>query len=485
MSSFRMQEKPGPEKPTVQTIERTQTRTKTDAKVDDAYYFLTQYASSGEEEIVTEADIRKIRRKVDRRIIPLLLCISFVEFLDKSLLGYAMVMGLPEDLKLHGDQRNNCVSAVWWAYLAVLPLLGYILNKVPTSPLLSGSMIIWGVVTASIAGVKGYDGLLTFDFIRRDEQALRFGYIHCTPGLAGAIGGLVSFGFQNVHSTSLNSWRIMFLTIGSFSVVVASIAMFFLPSTPMSAKFLTIPEKRALLHHIASNATGVSSNRFSPAHMLSLLKDPQMYMLALFLLTYSASSGLLSPYAATLIKGLGYTSKQSALLHIPNGVISVFVTITLSYAIRRHWLNRVCACLIGFSSSLAGACMLAYGPTETSCWPAPGGYMADDDIGHLRRTYAVVVISIAHGFGSLAGPYAVRKNEAPVYMTAKNTLVGLKAGLILMVALIGVYYFLVNKRRDRIYGKVDDDATAGLEDSEETWADLTDQERKPTFRYVY
>ncbi|SMR53239.1 unnamed protein product [Zymoseptoria tritici ST99CH_1E4] len=468
MSSFRMQEKPGPEKPTVQTIERTQTRTKTDAKVDDAYYFLTQYASSGEEEIVTEADIRKIRRKVDRRIIPLLLCISFVEFLDKSLLGYAMVMGLPEDLKLHGDQRNNCV-------------------------------------TASIAGVKGYDGLLTcrillgfFNacinpavslilsrFYRRDEQALRFGYIHCTPGLAGAIGGLVSFGFQNVHSTSLNSWRIMFLTIGSFSIVVASIAMFFLPSTPMSAKFLTIPEKRAMLHHIASNATGVSSNRFSPAHMLSLLKDPQMYMLALFLLTYSASSGLLSPYAATLIKGLGYTSKQSALLHIPNGVISVFVTITLSYAIRRHWLNRVCACLIGFSSSLAGACMLAYGPTETSCWPAPGGYMADDDIGHLRRTYAVVVISIAHGFGSLAGPYAVRKNEAPVYMTAKNTLVGLKAGLILMVALIGVYYFLVNKRRDRIYGKVDDDATAGLEDSEETWADLTDQERKPTFRYVY
>lgn len=46
-------------------------------------------------------------------------------------MGYAIVMGLPEDLNLRESQLNNRVSAINWSYLAMTPILPLALNKLP------------------------------------------------------------------------------------------------------------------------------------------------------------------------------------------------------------------------------------------------------------------------------------------------------------------------------------------------------------------
>lgn len=63
---------------------------------------------------------------------------------DKYLMGYAIVMGLPEDIHLRGYEMNNCVSAIYWSYLAMTLVIPFALNKLPIGKWV-GAMMVSGV----------------------------------------------------------------------------------------------------------------------------------------------------------------------------------------------------------------------------------------------------------------------------------------------------------------------------------------------------
>lgn len=192
--------------------------------VDEAFEYLRLHA-----DVLGEAAIDKGRllRKIDRRIMPIMYLIYLFQFLDKFLLNYAIIMGLPEDLELQGQQLNTVASALWWTYLAFSPVVGVLLNKVPIGKWLGGNMLLWGIVISCTAAVKTYPQLIgirvlmgLFDagippslmlissqYYRKDEQAARFAIWFSSVGMGIILGGLISFGFQNVRSSILASWR--------------------------------------------------------------------------------------------------------------------------------------------------------------------------------------------------------------------------------------------------------------------------------------
>jgi sugar phosphate permease len=175
----------------------------------------------------TEVDLHRLLRKIDWRIMPIMWFIFGIQYLDKFLLNYAIIMGMPKDLKLEGEQLNNIASALWWAYLAWSPAVAFLLNKLPVGKWLGVNMVLWGVVISCTAAVKRYPHLMglrilmgIFDaaiapalmlissqYYRKDEQAARFALWFSSIGTAIIIGGAVSYGFQGVHSTVLESWR--------------------------------------------------------------------------------------------------------------------------------------------------------------------------------------------------------------------------------------------------------------------------------------
>lgn len=192
--------------------------------LDEAYDFLCTHSASTES---VGLDIRRIRRKVDYYVVPLFYLNYLSQFLDKTLLSYAIVMGLPKDLKLKGNELNNIASSLWWSYLVASALMGPILNKVPVGKFLALSMICWGIVVSCTAAAQSYGGmmwirilmgifdaaippalmLLTSQYYRKDEAALRFELWFTAVGSGLVFGGLISFGFQHVHTTSLEKWR--------------------------------------------------------------------------------------------------------------------------------------------------------------------------------------------------------------------------------------------------------------------------------------
>ena len=71
---------------------------------DEALNFLRGEAVPGEADAVDE---KRLVKKIDWMIMPLMFCCYLLQFLDKSLLNYAAVMGIREDLDLDTNQYAN------------------------------------------------------------------------------------------------------------------------------------------------------------------------------------------------------------------------------------------------------------------------------------------------------------------------------------------------------------------------------------------
>ncbi|KXT09227.1 hypothetical protein AC579_3507 [Pseudocercospora musae] len=483
--------------------------------VDEAYDFLAQHVEIAGEESV---DLKKLRRRIDWHLMPIMFALYFFQFLDKSLLNYAIIMGLPKDLKLKGNELNNIASSLWWAYLAMSPLVGLIQNKVRLGKWLGFNMFLWGIVISCTAAVKTYHQflairilmgafdsaippalmLLSAQYYRKDEQAMRYALWFSSVGWGHICGGLISFGFQHVSTSTLEGWRIMFLVLGLISLVAGALSFIFMPDTPMAARFLTNLEKKALLQHVAVNKTGVSSHNIEWYQLKEVLVDPQVWLLTLNVIIVSAGTGILTIYGATLVKSFGFTSKEAPLLQMPGGVVAVVATLFFAYAVRQHWVNRVTASLIGYALSLVGTCMIAFADKTNKGAMLSGIYMISFSVhtvgikyqwiaanvgGHTKRAASTAIVSGAFAIGNIVAPYAVQKKFAPDYQPARLVLVASKAVALGIITLLGLYYLFENRRRNKKYGP------AGEQTPEEVnpddWANMTDKEKQKSFRYVY
>lgn len=123
--------------------------------------------------------------------------------------------------------------------------------------------------------------LISSQYYTKSEQAPRFSFWYLGLGLGQIVGGATSYGFQHVENAGLAGWRIMFLTLGLITVVIGLATFFFLPDTPMKARWMTDSEKVALLKHVSVNQTGIDSRKFRPRQILEALTDPQMYLITL------------------------------------------------------------------------------------------------------------------------------------------------------------------------------------------------------------
>jgi sugar phosphate permease len=122
----------------------------------------------------------------------------------------------------------------------------------------------------------------------------------------------------------------MFLTIGLLTVVVGIVVIFLLPNNPMSSR-LTHAEKIWAVERLRGNQTGIENKRFKKAQAIECFKDPQTWLLALITIASNVPNGAVSSYQATIIKEFGYTSKETALLQIPSGAVSIVSILTATY----------------------------------------------------------------------------------------------------------------------------------------------------------
>ena len=294
----------------------------------------------------------------------------------------------------------------------------------------------------------------------------------------------------------------MYLVLGCWTLLISTWTLLCLPNSPMSAKFLSVDEKVALLRHIAPNQTGVNNHKICPKQILSIFRDPQVGLLCSLVITTGFGVGILNNFSSTLIKSFGYSSKEATLLSIPGGAVVVIACLLSLWVVRHEYLQRWSALGISYALAFLGSCLVAFSPKHNQAAHLVGLYLcyfstatvgikfqwnAANIAGHTKRPVTMALMGASLTLGMIAGPYAVQKSEKPIYHTARDSLVGSKGGCLVLVCVLALYYLLANRSKDRKFGKqkplVEDNGSDG-ESLEGTWANLTDKERT-SFRYVY
>jgi hypothetical protein len=86
---------------------------------------------AGHSVVVTPEENKRILRKIDLAILPILLFVYCLQSLDKTSLAYASVFGLIEHADLVGDQYSWLGAIVYVAQLVWQPVVAYFLVKFP------------------------------------------------------------------------------------------------------------------------------------------------------------------------------------------------------------------------------------------------------------------------------------------------------------------------------------------------------------------
>jgi len=295
----------------------------------------------------------------------------------------------------------------------------------------------------------------------------------------------------------------MFIALGVITLIVGALCFWYLPDTPMNARFLNDREKVAILKHVSVNMTGIANNRLRPKELLEALTDIQVYGL-FFIVTASAMShGLLGTYSTTLIKDLGFSNKESALLNMPTGVVGILCNLTVGFGIRKtsqRWAWGIATCIPGIigasllsflhqpnlGGSLAGLYMtIAIASVTTICQQ----WAVSNVSGHTKRALIAGVMTGGVGVAGILSPQTFQdKDREKGYLPAKMTVLATQALTALCFFLLFQYYFWENKRRNARSHQhgVSEEVAADTElTSEDAWGGLTDKQNWRVFRYVY
>lgn len=113
---------------------------------------------------VTQSDNARILRKIDRTILPILLTVYCLQYLDKSTLAYASVFGLLNDAHLRGEDYSWLGSIVYVAQLIFQPLIAFLLVKLPIGKFAATMVLGWGVILCCMVAAKNFQGLMAARF---------------------------------------------------------------------------------------------------------------------------------------------------------------------------------------------------------------------------------------------------------------------------------------------------------------------------------
>ncbi|KAJ8596851.1 MFS general substrate transporter [Rhizopogon salebrosus TDB-379] len=460
---------------------------------------------------LTAEQEKKLWRKVDLRLMPILSLMYLVAFLDRANIGNAKLDGLITQLNLTGNRYNIALTMFFIPYCVCEPASNLALKAFRPSRWLPGINLLWGIVMTLMSLVKTYPQLvgvraclgiaeaglfpgvvyyLTLWYPRYMLQ-YRVGLFFGAATIAGAFSGLLAFGIGYMGGTAgLEGWSWIFLLEGLATVVVAILAFFVLVDFPDTAKFLT-PEERAFLiwRKRYDNSSVGEEEKFAVKYIWAAFADWQVW--CHIFIYFSVVTPL---YGITLFLPFGYSTSISQLLTVPPYATATMILFVFAYysdklKMRSPFiLAGLVMCLIGFSINIStapngvkyfGTFFIVIG--SYAAFPGVVSWLGNNLSGQYKRG---VGMALHIGIGNFSGAIA-----ANIYRSEDSPRFLLGHGVELMFVGIGFIFLpIVVFLYKRINAQRDATERLALEKGEKV--QYSDQElrelgdRAPDFRYA-
>src|SRR6266566_3933477 len=368
--------------------------------------------------IVADDVARRARRRIALRLLPYVLLLYVIAYLDRNNLATAALQ-MPHDLGF--DDRVIGFGAGIFA-------LGYVILEIPGTLIverwsarrwITRIMISWGLVTMGMAFIRtphqfytmrfllglaeagffpGIIVYLTHWFIYEDRAKAVAGFMAAIP-LAYAVGSPISGLLLGVHWGGLRGWQWLFILEGLPALFFGVMTWFYLTDWPHQAKWLPADEREWVINQLESEKRAKKSVRAYTVWQAVRHRD--VLILTALHFVQNGSAYALAFWLPNLLGFLamqvnGWHSDRTAERRWHTAVPLWVAAAALLVLSRADWGTVPSL----FLFSIAAASLLAFLP---SFWAMPSAFLCDSAAALATGT----INCVAAGLGGFLGPALV------------------------------------------------------------------------------
>ncbi|KAL3424029.1 pantothenate transporter liz1 [Phlyctema vagabunda] len=441
---------------------------------------------SPEDRVELEA---KLKRKIDLRLLPMIVLMYIMNYLDRNNIAAARLGHLEEDLGLVGVQYQTCVSILFVGYLLMQVPSNLFLNKIGKPGVyLPTCMIVWGVISAATAACQNFGGLLAIRFMlgfveaayfpgclyylscwyTRKELGLRTAILYSGALISGAFSGLIAAGItKNLNGAKgLLAWRWLFIIEGVITIVIAFAAYAILPNFPRTTSWLSEQERQLAswrLEEDIGQDDWVDSGHQSFSVGLKLaFTDPKTYIL-MFLLFGIVAAGSVTNFFPTVVATLNYGDIESLFLTVPPyvlGTVTAYVNAWHADKTGERYFHITIPLYFGVFAFILAAATTSTAPRYVAMmFMVPGvytGYVValawiSNSLPRppAKRAAALALINAVSNSSSIYASFMYPKSAGPRYVLAMSVNCGMIAMAIIAATLLRFILVRLNKKLDQ------------------------------------
>ncbi|RFB79752.1 MFS transporter [Methylovirgula sp. 4M-Z18] len=392
------------------------------------------------------------------RIIPLIMVLYFVSYLDRVNIGFA-ALTMNKELGITDEAFGLASGIFFWGYFLFEVPSNIVLEKVGARIWIARVMITWGIISGAFAYVSGpasyyvlrfllgvaeagfFPGIvlyLSYWFPAHRRAAVTSLFMAAAP-ISTAIGSPVSAALLQMDNLAgLKGWQWMFVLEALPAVLLGVFVFFFMTDRPQQAQWLKDDERRWLVETM--DAEIASRKAHGHASLWRGLADLRVLILAVIYLGTSAGLYTLGLWAPLLMKSFGLSTTDIGWLNAIPSIIAVVAMYLWSWNSdrtgERTW-HVVIAVLVAagglafaaVAQSVAGVVLaltlvnIGISASKPPLWSMPTLFLSG-----TAAAAGIATINSIGNLGGFVGPYAIG--------WLKQTTGGYAAGLLVVAALL-------------------------------------------------
>jgi len=312
--------------------------------------------------------IERVVKKNRARLIPFMLALYVLAFLDRSTIGFAK-----ETYQIDTGLSNEAYALGAGIFFVVYAFLGVpanlLMRKFGARYWIGGTTLLWGFLSAAMAWADTeakfllvrtllgaaeagfFPGMiyLTSQWFPQRNRASIMGLFYMGAPLALTLGSPLSGALLEMHGFMGHpGWFWMFVIEGLLAVGAGVFTFFWLDDTPQQARFLTAEEKQALIQQLASEEEKKVTTRLSDAIRIGRVWQLAIIYLCIQVAVYGLIFFLPTQVAALLGTKVGFYA-------------SVIAAIPWVFALLGTWLIPRYSDRTGERRNVAALTLLAAG----------------------------------------------------------------------------------------------------------------------------
>lgn len=336
-------------------------------------------------------------------------------------------------------------SIFYFGMLGGLYPMSYALQRFETGRVLGGVVVLWSLICMLTAAVTSHQGLYAQRFFlgfvesviptgfmciisgyyTQQEQSLRQSWWFSSTGLWTIIGGALNYGFAQITGGGLRRWQYIYLLAGCLTFIFG-LFCFSMPSSPVSAWFLTKDEKFAAVERLRYGQTGVRCTKFKWSQLREAVLDVKIWLIVIMMASAYTVNGAVSGFGPLIVSTFGWSTLESIVFQFPLGGLCLIAILLTGWLGSRYPNIRIIMLIVCCFPVIAGCAIIwrsewsyhaaapVVGYTLTGTF---GGVVSliitigmSNVAGHTKKSFTSATIFVAYCVGKLIQFAVLRLN---------------------------------------------------------------------------